>query len=213
MIHADLELIALVFGFYLFECVYFLKPSDVAYTGVLGKHPRKWEFRPSGYTLLGRHLCVVNPLRIDAGVAVFHGVDWIANPTYSKAGLRAAVRLMQPSLRWLRVLCSTLGFVLFVLLPVVVCRQLLPRLWAPLLAEVLLLHLATCLLFAMELRRWQTDRASRVSRTLAICLNPVAAIRCIDVLSRVLFEELGSRGGPPKSSQETQAAGQRPAAS
>jgi hypothetical protein len=190
MIRTDLWLVALVFAFYLFECLRFLKPNEVAYTGVLTSDPRRWGYQPSSYTLFGRHLCLVNPILVGAGVAVFRDIDPIAELTYSGTRLRAALRLIGPSVQWLSVLCSAMGLVLFVALPVVVCLHLLQRLWAPLLTEILLLHTATCILFIRELRRWQRGAVARLSTSLAVLLNPLGAIRCVDVLSQSLFEEL-----------------------
>jgi hypothetical protein len=192
MIRADLNLIALVFAFYLLECLYFLKPNEIAYTGVLTERLRKWEYSPSGYTLLGRHLCLVNPAVVGVGLAVFRDGDLISGPTYSQRRLRAALRLSRPSISVLRTLCSVLAAFVFVVLPIVVYQHLLSPLWVPLLAEVLLLHLGICTIFTLELRRWQKDSTARLSKSLAVFFNPVAAIRCIDVLSRAIFDELGN---------------------
>jgi hypothetical protein len=190
MINADLELTALVFVFYLFECVHFLKQNETAYTGVLTGKLRKWEYLPLSYTLIGRHLCVVNPLRVDDGLVIFRDKDLISGQAYPDRRTRAALRLSNPSISILRILCSALAIILFVVFPVIVYRHLLLFLWQILLAEVLLLHITTCSIFTMELRRWQKDSTTRLSKALAVFLNPVAAIRCIDVLTQAVFETL-----------------------
>jgi hypothetical protein len=199
MIRTDLWLVALVFALYLLECLRFLKPSEVAYTGALTGKPRRWGYQPSSYTLLGRHLCLANPVLVGTGIVVFRDRDPIADPFYSGARFRAALRLIYPSVQWLWALCSAMGLFLFVAFPLVVYLHLLQRLWMPLLAEVLLLHAAICVIFIRELRRWQRDAGSRLSASLAVLLNPLGAIRCVDVLSQALFEELSRQHNAGKT--------------
>jgi membrane-associated HD superfamily phosphohydrolase len=190
MINTDLELTALVFIFYLFECVHFLKPSEKAYTGLFTGKLKKWEYSPISYTLIGRHICVVNPLRVDDGVVIIRDKDFISGKAYPDRRTRAALRLSNRSISVLSILCSALAIILFVVLPVVVYRHLLFYLWKILLAEVLLLHITTCVVFTVELRRWEKDSTMRLSKALAVFFNPVAAIRCIDVLSQAVFDKL-----------------------
>jgi hypothetical protein len=194
MTRIDLELIGVVYGLYANDCIHWLKEDDVAYTRKLSGEWRQWKHNVRSFTLLRRRPCVVNPLPFVAGFACAKEAQ--LSDQQAAAILSELDRLVTQSTAWLRGATSAEAVVMLLVVPVMFVTQVVHYAWLPLLALILMSHAATAVLFYRHVRKWEGSKQDRVSDMLAICVNPLSAIRCGDVLERRAFEALlKKRGG------------------
>jgi hypothetical protein len=180
----DTYLVIAALGLYLLECVHFLRGSEVAYTGFLRGQAKEWKLSPLSYTLLGFHVCVLNPFATGTGFIKFSGSICFDLPEV-QAHLSDETKRLGFFL--LETLTSILAALILIALPIIVFLHYFSSLWAPITIEILLTHFVVCAIFALELKRLMPRSTERTSKVLAVCLNPLASIRCIDVLSEAII--------------------------
>lgn len=84
--------------------------------------------------------------------------------------------------------CSMLFLVLFLVGPLCTLRFGIEQVWLPLGVAILILHFAIAWLFVRQFRKWYPQSADeKWVHVVSMVLNPAAAARAIDRLSRDLF--------------------------
>jgi purine-cytosine permease-like protein len=104
--------------------------------------------------------------------------------------LQAQLRWVEYQSKFLRLSSSISGFYLLVLLPAIVVSGFFLPFWKLLAALFVIFHGLVIAEFFAATRLWRsTDRNSYFQTLIAISLNPLAAIRSADLLSKWVFEQ------------------------
>jgi hypothetical protein len=185
MTRIDTELIAVIYAMYGYECIHWLKEENIAFTRSFMNGWTEWKHTSLSFTLLRRLPCAANPLPFAPG--------FISLKQGSVSDNRIAsilLRLDRFSARRhasLRIAVSVQSVIILILLPVVIALQALSFVWLPLLALLIISHVATLYFFVRNLRSFERDSNQLLMLSLPIFFNPIAAIRSGDVLLQRLF--------------------------
>ena len=188
MTGSEKNFLVVLYGLYIWECIYWLLPGEVSFT----RNHKQWVMRGVtnlSFTLLGRMPQFRNPISFRAGLIVCksNSNEGEARPVDRR--LRAQLRWIEYKSRFLRLSSSISGFYLLVLLPSIVISGFSVRLWKLLAAVLITLHGFVIVDFFAATYLWRiTDRTSYLQTLVAISLNPLAAIRSPDLLSKWTFE-------------------------
>jgi len=188
MTSTEIELIGSIYALYGYECVHWLKQEDIAYTRSSSKTWKMSKDSPLSFTLLRFRPCLVNLLPSLAGFISFHEAELSEEQT--SVILRKLDHINRRTRKLLTIAASIEAVVLLVLVPATVAAHLLRYSWVPLLLLTSISHIATAFLFLQNLRFWQKDRQQTLKDFLAVCVNPLAAIRSGDILTQKMFGAL-----------------------
>ncbi len=186
MTRPETELLTALYVLYANECVFWLKPGERAYTRDGAGSWKLWQIGAHSFTLRARAAAVSSPL---LWRAAFLRRAAEAPDADSRALTRTARRLDGMStLTWF---CRLQAIVLLLYGPAIVLLHQMERLW-PLLAGIILLNHAVLLAFlSRELRRYVPGRV--LPALAPVLLNPVGALRSLDVLTPLVFARLESQ--------------------
>jgi hypothetical protein len=196
MLAIEHEFVGTIYALYFLECLHWLKPGEIAFTGRSNREWKPWQNHPGSFTLLGRMPVLRSPFDLRPGWIVFNQTKPQCDSP-SKEQLDAFIRAQLPS-RYLTVLAVLEAFNLLVLLPAILSLGLFPSRWLPFTVIVLVIHIAIACETYIQAKPWRMALPKEFWREyLAILLNPLAAVRCGDLLSRYLFGIPSSTGPEP----------------
>jgi hypothetical protein len=171
------ELLALLYALYLWDCIHWLNPGQVAFVRA-GKRWQRREPTAHSFTLLNRLPILRNPASMRPGLIVC-GETTSAGPTPRR--IRATIRLLDKQLLMLSLLATMSASYLLLILPAVILAGRFVVIWKPLAIMIVLLHLAVVVEFYRTARAWRTESPrSFWEHFAASALNPLSALRAPD---------------------------------
>ena len=209
MTRTETELIATLYLLYASECIVWLVPGERGFTRDSRRAWKEAEATPQSFTLRGRTPMRSSPLlwrpgflRLaqddqddpERGIALNDAHDSALNSASHSALHRALHRALYRTARrldgmfLLNAICRLQLFVLLVYVPVVVALHQLTRLWPVLGGLILLDHVVILALLTFQLRRYARGRL--VATLAPLMINPVGAIRALDILTPLVFRSL-----------------------
>jgi hypothetical protein len=188
MTRTETELISLIYGLYVYECIHWLKPQELAFTRSSTKTWKTWKSSQLSFTLLGLRPCLVNVLPTLAGFARCRDAEM--TEARALAVLRKIDRVGRRPAKLLNLAASIEAVIFLVIIPLTISAQRLRTSWIPLLTLALLSHTATVTLFWRITRSAQRDKLVFLKDLLSICLNPLSATRSGDLSTQRTFESL-----------------------
>lgn len=194
MFSSERALIAAVYTIYLFECLHWIRPEEIAATRKLLGGWHHWEVSDLSFTLLGRLPVLTNPLEFRAGF-----VRVIKRPDLTNVGRNLSDLWLNNLFSFGQLLplyCAAGGLLFLVMLPAVVELGWLSMSWKPLLATVASFHTLIMIEFIRKGSSWRAEEPGLFWNSFAsLCLNPLAALRAGDVLSENIFRLSGNDRG------------------
>jgi hypothetical protein len=204
MTSSERNFLVVLYALYIWECIYWLLPGEVSFT----RSHKHWVMRKVtslSFTLLGRAPLFRNPASFRAGLIVCKPKSRDATNLPPERRLQAQLRWVERRSKFLHLSSTISGFYLLVLLPAIVASGFFLPFWKLLAALLMILHGFVIADFFAATHLWRsTDRNSYFQTLVAISLNPLAAIRSADLLSKWAFERaypqqletvLGKRAG------------------
>lgn len=192
MMSIDSELVALIYGLYLWECIYWLKDDQTAYV----KNGATWTRKRSSqlsFTLLGRMPVFRNPFSIWPGIVISANVAASETSPSNARSIKRAIRLFRTQSFELCIYSALSGCFLLFLLPAFIMMNMIVAHWKTLVAILLILHLAVLSEFYRTCAEWRSQaRKSFVEAFIAISLSPLTAVRCSDAAMRWKFSAFSS---------------------
>lgn len=177
-------MLAALFALYLYQCVYWIGPGELAFTRIRGD----WTLHritPSSFTLV-RHLPILSdPLLLRPGFLRAAAVN--LNPQLTDHALRR-IALGLDKLWFARQQCRVQALLLLVVLPWLTWKHLLSWLYPEFCFVLLLSHSLILLTLTNELPR--TRRVRWFSIAAPLLVNPFRATRLIDVIADLRFREI-----------------------
>jgi len=171
------ELLALLYALYLWDCIHWLTPGQVAFIRA-GKRWQRREHTAHSFTLLNRLPILRNPASMRPGLIICNETA-DASPTPRR--IRATIRLLDKQLMMLSLLATMSASYLLLILPAVILAGRFVVIWKPLAIMILLLHLAVVVEFYRIARVWRTQSPRTFWESFAAsALNPLSALRAPD---------------------------------
>jgi hypothetical protein len=171
-----------IFALYLSECLYWVGPGEQAFTRLAARQWKVWRIEPLSFTLAGRIPVLADPLLLRPG---FIRTPLTEADADERTLRKVARRLNRMVL--LLTLCRAQAVLLLVYLPLLIVFHRLTAVWPVFLCVLLAVHVSLSAIAIQALRRskaitWLTAAGS-------IALNPLGAIRALDLLSQHFFDQ------------------------
>ena len=181
MLTVERELTIALYALYAIECIHWLKEGQVAVTRKLDGTWRVHECGAEAYTLLGRMPVFVNPFDLRPSFARIP----LTVPDMIAARLDKLFATKLPEVEILTAISIFNALNLLLILPLFLVIGFIPVWWEIWAGFALLGHIALNVGFFLQGRDWRrSDAGSFWRELLSILLNPLAALRCGDVLLR-----------------------------
>jgi hypothetical protein len=183
MISSEHELISAVYAIYLFDCLHWLAPGEIAMTRKMvgGWYVRRVEIL--SFTLLGRLPFLTNPVDFRPGLIRFKEPEF-ALATSDHKQLNSICYFG----RLLPLYCGSGAMLFLLLLPLLAEFGWLPIVWVYLLAALLSIHVLIVTEFLRKGCAWRAEDPASFWRSFtSLCINPLAALRTGDVLAENTF--------------------------
>jgi len=182
MLTVERELTFVLYALYMVECVHWLEQGEGAVTRKLDGTWRVHEFGADAYTLLGRMPVIVNPIDLRPSYA---RVQLTVTDMFSCAAVDRLLETKLPEVGILTAISIFNALNLLVLLPLFLRIGFIPVWWEIWAGSATFAHVALGVEFFLQGRDWRRSNSGEFWREfLSILLNPVAALRCGDVLLR-----------------------------
>jgi len=174
---AEKELLALLYALYLWDCIHWLTPGNVAFVRA-GKRWQRRELTTHSFTLLNRMPILRKPTSMRPGLIV---CSESGGENLSPRRIQATIRLLDKQLLLLSLFATMSATYLLVLLPVVILLGRFVIVWKPLAIIVLLLHISVVIEFYRNAAAWRVASPRAFWEAFASsALNPLSALRAPD---------------------------------
>ena len=180
----ETELLTALYLLYSSECVHWLKPNETAFTRSSSTGWKQHRTGPLSLTLLGRMPVLADPFLFRPGFIHRRSAEESRPQIEIRALHKTALRLN--ALRLTRWQCRLQAIILLVDIPVVIWTDHLASLWPRLLVMLLTSHVLLIFSLWRDLRRYKPHGAFSVIAPML--LNPLGALRIMDILSQAIFE-------------------------
>lgn len=171
--------LAVLYGLYLYDCVFWIAPGQQSYTRVSASEWKQWQREPLSFTLLGRLPVLSSPFLINPG---FVRVTAAA----TARSLRMLAKRLN-ALYALLTLCRLQAFLLLVYTPVLLVLHRLASLWPWLLGSLMLSHVSLCYFAIRALRSAKPD--AWLTPAASLLFNPLGATRAFDLIAQAYFDQ------------------------
>jgi hypothetical protein len=189
MISTEREILLALYALYLWDCIHWLSIEQVAFVRLSKRWVRK-QITPLSFTLLGRMPILRNPVSTTPGLIICSELDDPLDLPLDTKRLRKRILLLRRELFPLSVCAGISATYLLLILPTLILMGGLVALWKLLALTFLLLHLLVVSEFYIAGRQWREKAPKSFAETLiAICLNPLTAIRSADALMNWEFSK------------------------
>jgi hypothetical protein len=201
MLAVEREFSAAIYCLYLVDCLHWLKPGQAALTRRITGGWKRWEHREESFTLLGRMPVFANVFDLRPG--------WIVGDAQSLLPENLSAQEIDdfldkqfPRWKFLLDLSILAALNLLVLLPGLLIDGSLAVLW-PAPALLLFTHAAIAIEVFAQSKKWRAaDKAGFWREYFSMLLNPVAALRCGDLLLEFSVRAESGGASPPSPPQE-----------
>ena len=191
MLATERELIALVYALYGIDCTHWLKQGEVAFTRRLSGGWKRSEWNENSFSLLGRMPVISNPLDLRPGLIISENKTRPISKDINNS-LQTFQRKFLPRQDLFTALSITAALNLLVFVPALLVLGVFESFWIIPCSVMLVMHLSLITQFYSKSKLWRASCSSKFwQEFIALTLNPVAALRCGDVLSRRLFDVEG----------------------
>jgi hypothetical protein len=187
MLAINLELTAVIYALYAIDCIHWLAPGQTAFTRRINGEWKRWPYQEESFTLLGKMPVVVNPFDVRPGWIVLNA------PLDTKAGrpeesIAWFFEKLMPNGNLLTAVSLIAGFNLLILLPALALTGFLVGLWQIPVGILIATQTILVIEFYSQSKLWRIRDSNGFWREfLSMVLNPIAAVRCSDVLCRALY--------------------------
>ncbi len=171
------ELLAVLYALYLWDCMHWLSPGQVAFVRS-GKQWVRKQANAQSFTLLNRMPIARNPASMSPGLIICSSS---ATDKPSPRRINAILRLLDKRLLLLSLFATMSATYLLLLVPAVILLGRFVAVWKPMAIMVLLLHVALVVEFYRAAKRWRIEAPKSFWEAFAAsALNPLAALRAPD---------------------------------
>jgi hypothetical protein len=199
MISPERNLIYAVYALYLFDCIRWIKPGEVALTRAFWTGWKVWKVDDLSFTLLGRVPVFINPVNFRPGFIRMTGTsakDWSTKGDLAGSEFDFSC----PSSKLFTSCCVCGAFQSLVVLPLLLQSGWFSVFWKPLIILIGLTHTAILAGFLRNGFEWMVKEPRSFWRAfLGVFLNPISALRAGDLLS----ENIPRVGFRPKTATAT----------
>jgi hypothetical protein len=183
----DCEIIGCLYGSYFLDCLHWVKPERPVFVRSLSGSWRQRRHDKLSFSLLGWIPVLANPFLttpsliicgIDEPLTHSQSADILEQCSASKDHLTTHIDDAD-----LATSTAILGFLLLLAAPGIVASGYLAVLWCPLVCAILLLHAAVLIDWYRLGQFWRkSDRTSFRIAFSSLCVNPLGAVRSLDLL-------------------------------
>jgi hypothetical protein len=189
MINTEREILLVLYVLYLWDCIHWLSIEQVAFVRLSKRWVRK-QINPLSFTLLGRMPVLRNPIFTSPGLIISNELHECLDVPLDSKRLRKRILMVRRELFPLSVCAGISATYLLLILPTLLLIGLFAALWKILALTFLLLHLLVIAEFYIAAREWREKAPKSFAEILiAICLNPLTAIRSADTLMNWEFSK------------------------
>jgi hypothetical protein len=173
----ETELLLLLYALYLWDCIHWLNPGQVAFLRAGNRWQRR-QLTTHSFTLLNRLPILRNPASMRPGLIVCNEGGGAA---LAARRVRATIRLLDRQLMLLSLFATMSATYLLLILPAVILLGRFVVVWKPLGAMVLLLHITVVVEFYRTAKAWRIQSPRAFWEAFAAsALNPLSALRAPD---------------------------------